>query len=153
MANTLYNAGNAELHKTGGAWDGTNTYRCLLARDTGTYTPNKDHATVQELITNGMVEISVPSYTRKDVTLRTVTVDNATDAVVLDCADVAFGNLESGQTVKAIVFFKFVTNDSDSVPLLWIDTDAGGLLPRPLGGGAFTVKISDQGLIRSSQGA
>lgn len=151
MANTLYNAGNAELHKAAGAWDGTNTYRCLLARDTGTYTPNKDHATLSALFTNGMVEISVPSYSRKDVTSRTVTIDNATDEVVLDCADVAFGNLESGQTVKAIVFYRFVTNDSDSPPLLWIDTDAGGLLPRALGGGAFTVQISAQGLIRSSQ--
>ncbi|GIV52075.1 MAG: hypothetical protein KatS3mg038_2596 [Candidatus Kapaibacterium sp.] len=149
MANIIYNAGNADLHKAANAWDSSATYKALLVRDTSTYVPDKDHATLAAMA--GLVEISVPSYTRKDVTLRTVSVDNSTDEVMLDCADIDFGVLETGQTVKAIIIYRHVTADADSVPLCYIDTDTVPLLPRALGGGQFKVQINALGLIRSKQ--
>ena len=66
---------------------------------------------------------------------------------VLDCDDVDFGNLESGQTVKAAIVRRVGTH----VPLARIDTDSGGLLPRALGGGDFKLQINVNGFITVAQ--
>lgn len=148
MANMTYNEGIKLLVSSTKAWDSTAVYKAMLERSTSTYVPNRDHTSLADF--SGFVEISVPSYSRKNVINRTVTTDHATDEVMLDCDDIAFGNLESGQTVKAIVIYQH-NSDADpslNIPLVRIDTDAGGLLPRPLGGGQFTVVINSQGLYR-----
>jgi hypothetical protein len=101
------------------------TIKVLLLRDTGTYTFNPDHDTINDiLVTNGGVEISVASYARQTVSGKTVSVDDTNDRGIFDCNNVAFGSLESGQTVEAVVFYKEVNDDSDSIPLLYIDGKA-----------------------------
>jgi hypothetical protein len=62
---------------------------------------------------------------------------------------VEFGSLEAGQTVKAIIIYR--DDAGNGVPLLYLDTDAGSLLPRALGGGAFTVTINASGLLTIAQ--
>lgn len=148
MANITYNQGIKLLLSAATAWDSSAVYKAMLERSTSTYVPDRDHANLAAF--TGFVEISVASYSRKNVVNRTVTVDNANDEVVLDCDDIAFGNLESGQTVKSIIIYQHNsdTDQSLNIPLLRIDTDAGGLLPRALGGGQFTVVINAQGLYR-----
>ena len=151
MSNIAYQAGVAELLSDGKTWDGA-TWKALLVRSTSTYTPDKDHDLLgADIIDNGLVEISVASYGRITISSPTISKDDGNDRVVIDCGDVSFGNLESGQTVKAIIIYRHVTNDADSIPLLYIDTDPGGLLPRALGGGSFTVVISANGLITIAQ--
>ena len=148
MANIIFNAGLRDLLKTTKTFD-AGTYKALLVRSTSTYTPNKDDDTISGL--TGLVEISVASYARQTITTPTIAEVDASDLVKVDCDDVAFGSLESGQTVKAIIVYRFVTNDTDSIPLLYIDTDSGSLLPRALGGGAFTVQINASGLLTFAQ--
>lgn len=148
MANIIYNAGLRDLLKNSNTFD-AGTYKALLVRSTSTYSPDKDHTTISGL--TGLVEISVASYSRQTITTPTITADNTSDLVKVDCDDISFGSLESGQTVKAIIIYRFVTNDTDSIPLLYIDTDSGSLLPRALGGGAFTVQINASGLLTFAQ--
>lgn len=148
MANIIYQAGLADLLSNGKTID-AGTYKVLLERSTSTYSPNKDDDTISGL--SGLVECSVTSYARQTIGSPTITKDDTGDKVVIDCADVSFGTLEAGQTVKAAIVFRHVTNDSDSVPLLYIDTDVNSLLPRALGGGAFTLQISANGLITFAQ--
>lgn len=96
--------------------------KVLLLRDTSAYTFNKDHDDIDDiLVTNGGVEITVTSYARQTVSGKAVTVDDTNDRGIFDCDNVAFGTLESGQTVEAIIFYKEVNDDTDSVPLLYID--------------------------------
>jgi len=148
MANIIYNAWLAQLQKSSGNWEST-TYKCMLERDTSTYTPDKDHANLAAF--TGFVEISVNGYARQTITSPTVTVDNANDKVIIDCADIDFGTLASGQTVKSIIIYRDGADDNNRIPLLRIDTDAGGLLPRELGGGNFKVQIAAEGLLATSQ--
>jgi hypothetical protein len=98
--------------------------RVLLERSTSTYTLNRDHDHLDDFTTGGGVEISVASYSRKTLTTPAINTDNTQDQRELDADDVAFGNLEAGQTVKAIIGYVQVGGD-DSTPatdkLLWYD--------------------------------
>lgn len=146
MANILYNAGVRELFKDGSSWDAAGVWEAILERSTSTYTPNKDDDTVVDAA-NGFVEVSVASYAAVTITGAAITEVDASDSVKLDCDDAAFGNLETGQTVKAVIVRKVGTN----IPLMYIDTDTTALLPRALGGGAFSVQIAGTGVISAAQ--
>lgn len=125
--------------------------RCLLERDTSTYAPNKDHDFVGDL--TGLVEISVASYGRQTVANKAVNIDDALDRVEFDFDNIAFGSLESGQTVEALIFYEQIGGDdttpADDPLICRIDVATG--LPATLGGGAFSVSIDAEGFIQFSQ--
>jgi len=146
MANILYQSGLVDLLTTAKTW-GAGTWKVLLERSTSTYTPNKDDDSI--IGATGLVEISVASYARQTIASPTVAVDDANDRVLIDCANVAFGALETGQTVKSFIIYR--DDGGNGVPLARIDTDAGGLLPRALGGGDFTLNINSVGLFSAAQ--
>ena len=96
--------------------------KVLLLRDTSAYTFDPDHDTLNDiLVTNGGVEISVASYARQTVAGKSVTADDVNNRGIFDCNNIAFGTLESGQTVESIIFYLEVTDDSDSIPLIYFD--------------------------------
>jgi len=148
MANILYQAGVVDLLTNTKTFD-TATWKVRLERSTSTYTPDKDHDTVLDF--TGWVEVSVASYAHETITTPTISAVDGSDLVKIDCADADFGNLEAGQTVKAVLVVRYVDGGTGDVPLLYIDTDSGGLLPRALGGGNFTVQINASGLITIAQ--
>lgn len=148
MANLLFNAGLKDL-LTGATAFNAGTYKVLLERSTSSYAPNKDDDTL--LNASGLVEVSVASYERKTIGTPTITAVDGSDLVKLDCADVDFGTLEAGQTVKAVIVYR--DDGSNGVPLLYFDTDSGGLLPRALGGGNFSITINASGLLTFAQAA
>ena len=53
----------------------------------------------------------------------TVTVDDSTDTVKVDCADVTFSSAggATNNTCTDVVIYEEVTNDSDSIPLVMLD--------------------------------
>ena len=125
--------------------------RCLLERSTSTLSPNKDMDYVGDL--SGLVEVSVTSYARQTLGTAAVNIDDANDRVELDCADISFGSLETGQTADALIFY-VQTGGDDSTPnddplIAYIDTATG--LPATLGGGAFSVVVNSEGLIQLAQ--
>jgi hypothetical protein len=95
--------------------------KVLLLRDTSTYVFNKAHDFISDIFGNGGVEISVASYLRQTLGSKAVTVDDTNHRGVFDCANIQFGTLESGQTVEAALFYKHITNDADSIPLLFVN--------------------------------
>lgn len=109
MSAILYTSG---LHQID--WS-TAVLRLMLERDTSTYVPNRDHDFVSNLFGNGFVEISVTSYARQTLTSAAKSVNDLLDQVEYDADDVAFGNLEVGQFVKAQVLYAEVGGD-DSTP-------------------------------------
>lgn len=146
MANIIYNAGLRDLLVNTKTFD-TATYKVLLERSTSTYSPDKDDDSI--LNAAGLVQITVASYAIQTIASPTITAVDASDLVMLDCGDVAFGSLEAGETVLAAIVYR--DDAGNGVPLLRIDTDSGGLLPRALGGGAFTLQINASGLITFAQ--
>lgn len=155
MANTLYNRFlELESNKTYG-WDNGTTVRALLATGTA-YTPDKDHATIQDMITNGLSELSATGYSRQTVSNKIVYNNSVADTVEYRCDNINFGDIEAGHTVNAIVLFVRVgasDNDTYDIPIAYIDTAAGGSLPMTTGGGAFIVNMPSTGIITKKQGA
>ena len=152
MANTIYTRFFSQIANGGLDFDAVGTViRALLERSTSTYTPNKDHDFVSDL--TGLVECSVASYARQTLANKAVNIDDANDRVELDFDDIAFGNLETGQTVRALILYQ-QTGGSDATPaddplIAYVDTATG--LPAALGGGAFNVTIDAEGFIQLSQ--
>lgn len=99
----------------------TASIKALLLRSTGSYVFDPDHDFVADLFTNGGVEISVASYVRKTMTGQTTTLDDTNNRSVWDFDDIAFGNLEVGQTVSAVVWYEFITNDAASPLIRYVD--------------------------------
>jgi hypothetical protein len=133
MADLLYNRG-LDVWST----FTSDTVRALLLK-TG-YTPNVDHDFVADL-TVASYEITVAGYSRQTLGTKTRTIDDTNNRITYDCADPAFGTLTAGETVVAMVVYKFVTNDADSILLGYydlVDTATAGL--------AFTVELSSSGL-------
>ena len=93
----------------------SDTFKVLLERSTSTYSPNIDHPFLDSFTGGGGVEISVASYARVTLGTKTITQDDSNDRVELGCATMAFGNLESGQTVKALIGYRQVGGD-DTTP-------------------------------------
>lgn len=109
MSRILYTNG---LH--GVDWT-TDVLRVLLERSTSTYSPDRDHDFLDSFTGGGGVEISVASYARQTLAGKAKNVDDTKNQIEYDANDVAFGNLESGQTVKAIIVYKQVGGD-DTTP-------------------------------------
>jgi hypothetical protein len=91
----------------------SDVFYAMLERSTSTYSPNIDHDFVSDL--SGFVEISVASYARQLLGSKANAVNDANDRTELDCADLAFGNLESGQTVKSLIIYRQV-GGNDATP-------------------------------------
>lgn len=118
------------------------TLRCLLLRSTGTYNYDPDHDFVADLFSNGAVEITVASYLRQTLGGKNISLDDANDRTVLDFSDLAFGNLEAGQTVSALVFYEFITNDAASPLIYHIDGKIKVTAAAPLAGASTSGLIS-----------
>ncbi len=146
MANILYQAGLVDLLTTAKTW-GAGTWKAALERSTSTYSPTKDDDTM--LNQTGLILITVASYVTQTIGSPTVVVDDANDRIVVSCASINFGSLEAGQTVKSILIYR--DDAGNGVPLMRIDTDAGALLPRALGGGTFLVTLNAVGLMTLAQ--
>lgn len=94
------------------------TLKALLLRSTGAYTFNPDHDFVADIFSNGGIEITVASYLRKTLTTVALSLDDTLNKSILKFDNIAFGNLEAGQTVAAVVFYEFITDDAAS-PLIY----------------------------------
>lgn len=77
------------------------------------YTPDPDHVYVNQAVG----ELTNGSYSRKSVTGRFGTVDTVHDLVSYSANNVTWLSLAGGEAVRHLLFFKQVTNDSDSLLL------------------------------------
>ena len=151
MANTIYRPFMRKLAKNDIDWDAA-VIRCLLERSTSAYSPDEFDEWVSDL--SGLVEISVASYTRQTASGQAVTDDTGNILIKLEIANISWGTLETGQTVKALIFY-VQTGGNDSTPgndplICRIDRAAG--LPAILSGGTFGMTVNVDGFIQMSQG-
>lgn len=72
--------------------------------------------------------------------------DTANDRIEFDCGDITFTAVAVGAEVNRIVFYKFVTNDADSIPIAVNDITA--VTPN---GGDIIVSISADGTFYTQQ--
>jgi len=153
MANTIFDKWLEVRGKKQYAWDSGTTIRALLVDNSSTYTPNRSHTTVQQCISNGLVEVSGTGYSRVTLANKTVTVNSSEHRVEYSCDALEFGEIQAGITVKAVLLFIRVGASDDAsqdIPIAYIDTSAGPpngvALPFQTGGGAVVMQIPTAGL-------
>jgi hypothetical protein len=139
MSRLIYPEGFRKVNFT------SDTIRVLLERSTSTYTPNIDHDFLDDFTGGSGVEITVASYARQSLASKAIAYDSTKNQVEYDAADVAFGNLESGQTVKSIIVYRQIGGD-DTTPanddlLLYDDGKIDVVLAATVSGGATSVWV------------
>lgn len=145
MANAWYNRGklialDSSLNLT------SDTIRVLALKGTG-YTFDPDHDFVTDL-TPGSNEVSGGSYARQDLGTKAVNVDDTNDRAEFTAAATTFSAVpaQGGSNVTALVVFKFVTNDTDSPLIAYIDTGTG--FPLTPNGSDITVTWNAEGVLQ-----
>lgn len=140
MADLVYTRGIPE-------WSAfsTSTYRVLLLKGSG-YTANVDHDFVSDL-TPASNETALSGYSRQTLGTKTVTYDDTLNRMTYDAADPAFGTIVAGDTISAMVLYRFVTNDADSLLMGYYDLADTGTNGTPFG-----VTLASTGLAYFDQG-
>lgn len=116
----------------------TGTYEWLLLQ-AGTYTFDPDHDFVSAL-TPASNECDVAGYLRDTLAGAALTVDDASNRTNVEADGPDFGTLTAGQAVDAVVLYKFVTDDTDSILVAYYafaEKDTGDISPfvvHPAGG-------------------
>lgn len=145
MASLVYN-NTALLALTTGLNLATWDIRCALLQTTTTADTEEEVALMNGFSTLG--ECSVASYARVALTGEAVAIDTTNDRAEFTANDIAFGTLETGQTIQGALFYRHVTNDTDSVPL-WFTEFASNLV---LNGTSVTLNINAEGILHGKQG-
>jgi hypothetical protein len=102
------------------AWQ-TSDIRVLLVMANTTADTDQDAGTISAIGT--LDEYDGASYARKAVTGEAVNRDDANNRAELDANDITWSALGAGtRQAQAMVVLAFVTNDSDSIPIAYIDS-------------------------------
>lgn len=135
MASKLYPKG-IEQAFLGNLDIANDTIRALLLTDGYTYDESDNFV-------SDLVASEVAGGTRVTLASKTVTIDLPNDQVEIDAADPTFNSVTTGQDVGAIVYYKFVTNDSDSFLIAFGDgTDLAA------NGSNITVTLDAEGFAK-----
>jgi hypothetical protein len=118
--------------------------RVLLVNNTCTAPSQEDVNTISAITTLG--ELSGTGYVRKALANQAVNEDNANNRAEFDADDVTWSAINAGTAAAAIVY-KHITDDSDAIPLFYIDQPQGaGGFPFVTNGGAFNLIWNAEGI-------
>ena len=151
MANFWTNKAITDLVKGDLDFD-TADLRAILVMTNTTADTEKDKTTVGAYTTLDEFDGSGYTAAAGGVTLdgEAVVLDaGGSNRAGVDATDEAFGNLGLGtRQVAGILVIRFVTNQSSSIPLFWIDTTSGGTTSFPFwtNGGSVTVTWNAAGI-------
>lgn len=140
MAETIYNVAKAQALNGTLDLDGSDIRALLLV---GSVTIDADHATVAAVLAAN-TEASDASYARVALTTEAVTQDDTNDRADFDADDIDFGALNN-TTPTACLIFKFITDDSASIPIAIHDSNFGS----PSNGAGYTVTTPND-ILRAS---
>jgi hypothetical protein len=122
MANFVY---NVALGRIAEKVDDGATLKLLVLKNAAADSVLKDLNDVAAILANGSTdEADFTNYARATLGSLTVTVDDATDSVSVDCADVVFtsaGGASNNTTTDAIIYEEVAGGDANCIPLVQLD--------------------------------
>lgn len=99
-------------------------------------------------LTSGWELTAASGYARATLASKTATVDDTNNRVKLDADDVNFPSINTpATTVLGVLILKFVTDDTDSVPLYYLEWPSAQTIS-----GSFDVVFNSLGLTLTQQG-
>ena len=146
MANFVYSRAKAKL-MSGDLDLNADDIRALLVMTNTTADTEEDSEFVSSITT--LDEMDGAGYSRQTLTGEAVAVDTTNNRGEFTANDIKFMNVSAGtRNVAAVVLIKHVTNDTDSIPIAYIDTDSTNYLAySPNGGSIIVAAASGRGLI------
>ncbi|MDZ4250290.1 MAG: hypothetical protein U0990_09405 [Candidatus Nanopelagicales bacterium] len=118
--------------------------RVMLVGSATTADTEEDATTISGFTT--LDEFTDASYARKALAAEAVAADNANNRGEFDADDVTWTAL-TGDTAAAMLVFRHVTNDTDSVPIAYIDS---GGFPQTPGGANLTIAWNAEGILQAT---
>ena len=118
--------------------------RVMLIDSTTTADTEKDVSFIGDFSTLG--ELSGTGYVRKALGTQVVNQDDPNDRGEFDAADIVWTAINAG-TAQAMLIYKHVTNDADSIPIAYVDT---GGFPISTSGGDVTIQWNAQGILQAT---
>lgn len=148
MANFLYT--NAKRALLAGELDlDANTIRCLLVMTNTTADTEKDKLTISGFTT--LDEMDGSGYSRQTLSGKAVAADNTNNRGEFTASDITFQNVSAGtRSVAAAILYKFITDDTDSVPIAYIDTAGSLAFPLTPNGGNIKIAANAEGFIQAT---
>lgn len=120
--------------------------RVMLVMTNTTADTQEDVTTISAFTT--LDEYDGANYVRKACANQTATADNANNRGEFDFDDFTWTSLGAGtRQAQAAVIYRHVTNDTDSVPLAFVDT---GGFPFSGNGGNVTYTVNVEGAIQTT---
>ena len=145
MASQVYNYAKQQLLNGGIDLDTDDIRMVLLSTNTTADTENDTINTVNDFTT--LDEFDGAGYSRHTFTTEAVNLDDANDRAEFDAEDAALGAVSAGtRSVQGCLIIKFVTNDTDNIPIAWLEFAAN----KTPDGSSFTVQWDAEGLIQAS---
>jgi hypothetical protein len=123
MASFIYNELKKLVLNGGIDFDGHDIRVALLMTNTTADTQNDGIDTINDFTT--LDEFNGSGYVRKALTNETVTKDDTNDRAAFSADNVTWTTLGAGtRSVAGALIHRHVTNDTDSIPLAWIEFSA-----------------------------
>ena len=119
----------------------------LLSTNHSLLTPGQEDVLTISAITT-LDEFNGANYVRKVLAAKTVNAVNASDLANFKASDVVWTALGAGtRAIAGILLFRFVTADTDNVPIAFIDS---GGFPFNGNGGDVTIQWNAAGILQAS---
>lgn len=145
MANFVYTYAKKGLMDA--TIDLTGDIRALLVMTNTTADTDEDAQTISGITT--LDELDGAGYGRKALTSEAVAADTANDRGEFTASDITFPNVSAGtRAVQAMVLYLHVTNDTDSIPIAYIDTATGVTFNITPNGGDIRFADNAEGLVQ-----
>lgn len=145
MSNFVYNEAKKQF-LTGGIDLSTDDIRVILVMTNTTADTEDDKNTISGFTT--LDEMDGSGYSRQALTSEAVNEDAANDRAEFDAADPTFASLGAGtRQVAGAIIYQHVTNDADSIPICWIDTNG---FPFTADGTNFTLQFNAEGILQAT---
>lgn len=148
MANIVYD--NAKRALLAGEIDlNADDIRCLLVMTNTTADTEKAKLTISGFTT--LDEMDGSGYSRQALTGEAVAVDGTNNRGEFTASDITFQNVSAGtRSVAGAILYQFITNDTDSVPIAYIDTAGSLAFPLSPNGGSIIIAANAEGLIQAT---
>ena len=125
MANIIYNVAKAKIFSADMDLNDPTAGKFRVALLEATGDQNKDDTTVQAVLARaGTTELTSTGYARQNLANVLVRQDDTNDRAEWDADDTTFPSISQAgsEQIKGYLVYMHVTNDSDSIPILLVDS-------------------------------
>ena len=146
MANLIYTRTKAKL-MSGDLDLDTHDIRAMLVMTNTTADTEEDTEFVSGFTT--LDEMDGAGYARVALTGEAVAADTVNNRGEFTCDTITFPSVDAGtRQVAAMLLYRHVTNDADSIPIAYIDTLGVGSFPFTANGGDVQIAPDAEGVLQ-----